>query len=89
MEYLVSRGDSTTLNCGYGRGYSVREVIAAVEKAAGQRLEVHEGPRRAGDPPVLAAEADRIRRVLGWQPRYDDLHTIVETSLQWERNRAY
>ncbi|MCA1853849.1 MAG: UDP-glucose 4-epimerase GalE, partial [Beggiatoa sp.] len=69
--------------------YSVREVIAAVEKAAGQGLPVREGPRRAGDPPVLVAGADRIRRVLGWQPRYDDLHTIVETSLRWEHNRAY
>jgi UDP-glucose 4-epimerase len=89
LEYLASGGGSTTLNCGYGRGYSVREVIAAVEQAAGQRLEVREGPRRPGDPPVLIAEAARIREVLSWRPRYDDLRTIVETSLRWERNHAY
>ncbi len=89
LEYLASGGESTTLNCGYGRGHSVREVIAAVEKAVGHRLEVRESARRPGDPPVLVAEAGRIRDVLGWKPRYDTLRTIVETSLSWERNRSY
>ncbi len=89
LEYLATGGESTTLNCGYGRGYSVRQVIAAVEAAAGHRIEARESPRRPGDPPVLIAAAERIRNVLAWRPRYDDLNTIVETSLRWERNRSY
>ena len=77
-----------TLNCGYGHGYSVREVLAAVERANGQPLNVAEQPRRAGDPPVLVAAADKIQRVLGWSPQFDDLDTIVTTSLAWERKIA-
>jgi UDP-glucose 4-epimerase len=85
LHYLRRRGPSTVLNVGYGHGYSVREVLAAVEHAAGVKLNVSEEPRRAGDPPSLVARADRIRTELGWQPRLDDLDTIVWTSLQWER----
>jgi UDP-glucose 4-epimerase len=85
LEYLRRGGTSTTLNVGYGHGYSVREVIASVEKNAGQRLRVIEEPRRAGDPPVLVAKAEKIRATLGWQPRLDDLDAIVKTSLAWER----
>ena len=85
LHYLRAGGESTTLNCGYGHGYSVREVLAAVERVDGKALKIKEEPRRAGDPPVLVAEADRIRDVLGWTPRYDDLDTIVRTSLAWER----
>jgi len=76
---------STTLNCGYGRGFSVREVLAMVERVSGQRLAIQAAPRRPGDPPSLIAQAERIRRTLGWQPRYDDLETIVRTALAWER----
>lgn len=85
LGYLRGGGASTTLNCGYGHGYSVREVLAAVEKAANLRLDVREEPRRAGDPPSLVARAERARSVLGWTPRYDDLDTIVGTALAWER----
>ncbi len=85
LAYLRKGGKSVTLNCGYGHGYSVREVLAAVEKASGSPLNVEEAPRRAGDPAMLVAEADRIREVLGWQPRHDDLDFIVQTSLNWER----
>lgn len=85
LRYLRDGGASTTLNCGYGHGYSVREVIDAVEKANGAPLVRREEPRRAGDPPVLVARADRIRQVLGWRPRYDDLGFIVDTALRWER----
>ena len=76
------------LNCGYGQGYSVREVLAAVERVNGRPLNIKEEPRRAGDPPELIAVADRIREVLGWTPRLDDLDTIVRTSLEWERKIA-
>jgi UDP-glucose 4-epimerase len=85
LDYLRKGGDSTTLNCGYGHGYSVREVLASVERVCGHRLTVREEPRRAGDPPTLVAHAERIRHLLGWQPRLDDLDTIVRTSLEWER----
>jgi len=87
MRYLRAGGASTTLNCGYGHGYSVREIIAAVEKAHGNPLPVEEAPRRAGDPPVLVALADRIRAQLGWAPRHDDdLSAIVSSSLDWEKH---
>ena len=85
LRYLRRGGESTVLNCGYGHGYSVREVIDAVDRANGRPLVRREEPRRAGDPPILVARADRIRRVLGWQPRHDDLGFIVETALRWER----
>ena len=85
LRYLRQGGESTVLNCGYGHGYSVREVIDAVDRANGRPLVRREEPRRAGDPPILVARADRIRRVLGWQPRHDDLGFIVETALRWER----
>jgi UDP-glucose 4-epimerase len=88
LTYLRDGGESTTLNCGYGHGYSVREVLQAVEKANGAPLNISEEARRAGDPPELVAVADKVRSVLGWQPRYDDLDTIVSTSLAWERKIA-
>jgi UDP-glucose 4-epimerase len=88
LSYLRKGGDSQVLNVGYGHGYSVREVLKSVERIAGHPLTIREEPRRAGDPPILVARADRIRSVLGWQPRLDDLDTIVKTSLQWEQRLA-
>jgi UDP-glucose 4-epimerase len=85
LTYLRDGGPSTVLNCGYGHGYSVREVIRSVEKAVDRRLPVKEEPRRAGDPPILVARADRVRSTLGWTPRLDDLDAIVRSSLAWER----
>ena len=84
LDYLRAGGDSTTLNCGYGHGFSVREVLHMVEDVHGGPLNVIEGPRRAGDPPSLVAHAGRIREVLRWAPRFDDLRTIVRTQLEWE-----
>ncbi len=88
LDYLRAGGDSTTLNCGYGQGYSVREVIDAVRRHGSGELPIIEQPRREGDPPILVARADRIKSVLGWQPRLNDLDTIVRTSLDWERKLA-
>jgi len=88
LKYLRDGGVSTTMNCGYGHGYSVREVLAAVERAAGTSLNIVDEPRRAGDPPELIAIADKIRTELGWQPRHDDLDVIVSTALAWERKIA-
>jgi UDP-glucose 4-epimerase len=84
LDYLRAQGKSVVLNCGYGHGYSVREVLASVARVAGRPVAVNEQPRRAGDPPTLVARAQQIRTVLGWRPRLDDLDTIVKTSLLWE-----
>lgn len=85
LDYLATGGESATLNCGYGHGYSVREVLAAVERVSGRSLNVVETSRRSGDPAALIADNRRIRECLGWAPRYDDLDVIVETALRWER----
>src|SRR5690242_15874919 len=85
LKYLRGGGASTTLNCGYGHGYSVREVLDAVARAHGAPVPFVERERRAGDPPSLVAVSDRIRGTLGWQPRHDDLDFIARTALAWER----
>jgi len=85
LDYLRRGGSSTVLNCGYGHGYSVREVHDSVQRIAGKTLAIREEPRREGDPPSLVARADRIRTVLGWEPRLDRLDEIVRTSLRWEQ----
>jgi UDP-glucose 4-epimerase len=85
LEYLRKGGDSAVLNCGYGRGSSVLEVIASVKRATKRDFPVRMSPRRPGDPAALVAKADRIGEVLGWQPRHDDLDTIVGHALAWER----
>ena len=84
LDYLRNGGGSTTLNCGYGHGYSVREVLQMVERVNGKPLNVAESPRRAGDPPSLVAHAERIREVLGWSPGLDNLEVIVRSQLEWE-----
>ena len=88
LDPLRAGGDPLLLNCGYGHGYSVREVIDAVARASGSALDVVERPRRAGDPPSLVARSDRLRTRLGWRPRHDDLDFIVATALAWERRLA-
>lgn len=85
LDYLENNGASVILNCGYGHGYSVREVLKAVEKAHGSPLNIIEEPRRAGDPPSLIAKADKIKELLGWKPEYNNLDTIVTTALEWEK----
>ena len=86
LNYLEQGGASQILNCGYGHGSSVREVLDSVQRVSGVKLNIREEPRRAGDPPALIAKADRIRDVLGWQPRHDDLEFIVKTALAWEKH---
>ena len=85
LEYLRKGGDSTLVNCGYGHGYSVREVLEMVQKVNGAPLPIVEEARRAGDPPRLIADATRIRKLFGWRPQYDDLEFIVRSALEWER----
>ena len=85
LEHLNKGGDSATLNCGYGHGYSVREVLDMVGKVNGEPLKIEELPRRAGDPPSLVADATRIRELLHWEPQHDNLEEIVRSALNWER----
>ncbi|HTC05217.1 MAG TPA: UDP-glucose 4-epimerase GalE [Xanthobacteraceae bacterium] len=85
LRYLRSGAPSLTLNCGYGHGFSVLEVIDAVKRASGVDFKVDIAPRRAGDPAQIVAHSERVRSELGWQPRYDDLAAIVRDALAWER----
>lgn len=85
LDYLRAGGTSTAMNCGYGRGASVREVIAVIERVSGTRVSVQESARRPGDPPSIIADVSRIRATLPWTPQHDDLDEIVRHALQWER----
>lgn len=87
LSYLRDGGESSTLNCGYGHGYSVREVLRMVEHVAQRPLQIREEARRPGDPSILVAKAQRVRQVLGWNPQLDDLEAIVRSSLEWERKQ--
>ncbi|KLK92587.1 UDP-glucose 4-epimerase [Microvirga vignae] len=84
LDYLRKGGESIVVNCGYGHGYSVSEVIDTVRKVSGRPIEARIAPRRAGDPATIVADSARIRARLEWQPRYDDLATIVDHTLRWE-----
>ena len=84
LSHLRGGGDSLVLNCGYGVGYSVLEVLEAVQDVAGVTLDIRARARRAGDIPVMVARADAIRNQLHWTPRYDDLRAIVRHALAWE-----
>jgi UDP-glucose 4-epimerase len=85
LDYLRDGGGPAVMNCGYGHGASVRDVIASMERVTGHKLPVRESPRRAGDPPWLVADARKIREVLGWQPKHDDLDEIVASAYAWEQ----
>ncbi len=89
LDHLRAGGENLVLNCGYGHGASVREVVAAVEAVTGQQLPVIERGRRPGDAPMLIAAAERIQAELGWTPRYDDLKFIVRSAIDWERRLPY
>ncbi|HEX9211583.1 UDP-glucose 4-epimerase [Bradyrhizobium sp. LTSP849] len=84
LAYLRNGGASTTLNCGYGRGYSVLETIDAVRRVSGRSFAVQYAPRRPGDIMTMVADTSRIRGLLDWKPQYDDLETIAAHALAWE-----
>jgi UDP-glucose 4-epimerase len=86
LAHLRRNGASGIFNCGYGQGFSVLEVIKAVERVHGAALNVKYGPRRAGDPAGIVAGADKARQVLGWTPKHDDLDFIVQSALAWEQH---
>jgi UDP-glucose 4-epimerase len=85
LRFLRDSGQSLTLNCGYGHGFSVLEVIETVKRVSGVDFRVELADRRPGDPAQIVAQSDRARSVLGWQPQFDDLVTIAQHALAWER----
>ncbi len=89
LEFLNERETSDIFNCGYGHGFSVKEVIETMKKVSGVDFPVEVGPRREGDPAVLIADNRKIREKLGWTPKYDDLKLICKTALEWEKNRPF
>jgi UDP-glucose 4-epimerase len=84
IRHLRGGGTSGIFNCGYGRGYSVLQVIAAVERTAGKKLNVRHAPRRKGDSAAIVAAATRARAILDWVPKHDNLDEIVASALRWE-----
>ena len=87
LEHLLGGGGSLTLNCGYGKGNSVHQVLESVARLSGTNLNVEMAARRAGDAVALVADSTRLRSQLGWQPQYDDLDGIVRSALAWERSQ--
>jgi UDP-glucose 4-epimerase len=87
LKYLLDGGKSEIFNCGYGHGYSVREVVAAVKKVTGIDFNVEETGRREGDPPILIADNRKIKQRLNWKPKYDDLEYIISTAWKWENRK--
>lgn len=87
LEYLLNGGDSTIFNLGNGSGFSVREVIDAAARVTGQEIPVIETDRRPGDPPSLVGGSDRARSILGWNPQYSDIDTILSHAWQWHQKR--
>ncbi|MDA8387044.1 MAG: UDP-glucose 4-epimerase GalE [Nitrospiraceae bacterium] len=88
LDYLSEGGASDVFNCGYGHGFSVREVVGAARKVTGIDFRVGEAARREGDPPELIASNGKIRAAFGWKPLWDDLEYIIKTAWQWERKLA-
>ena len=85
LAYMNNGGESAVLNCGYGHGYSVKEVIETVKKITGVEFPVEMTGRRPGDAPMLISKAEKIGKILGWKPKYDDLEIIVRTAFEWEK----
>ena len=88
LEDLLDGGRSGIFNCGYGHGYSVREVVDTAKHVTGIHFRVEETERREGDPPALVADSSKIREELGWRPQYDDLGYIIKTAWEWELKRG-
>ena len=87
LKHLLDGGENTALNLGTGRGHSVREVVAEVERVSGRRVAIQEAARRPGDPPILVADAGRASQMLGWRPQYSNLDTIIDTAWRWHKSR--
>ncbi|MGA9110659.1 MAG: UDP-glucose 4-epimerase GalE [Smithella sp.] len=84
LEYLVDTGKSNVMNCGYGRGFSVKEIVSMVKKVTGKDFPVEESDRRPGDPPVVVADSTKLKELTGWMPKHDDLEFIIRSAWKWE-----
>lgn len=89
LEYLLAGGKSDVFNCGYGQGFSVKEVISAVKEVTGKDYPVEIAPRRAGDPAALVSNADKIKSILNWTPAHNDLSLIIKTAYEWESGEVF
>ena len=89
LEYLIAGGKSEIINCGYGHGSSVKEVVSQVKKLSGVDFKVELAPRREGDPASLTAANGKIIQLLKWKPQYDDLDLIIQSALNWEKNARF
>jgi UDP-glucose 4-epimerase len=85
LNHLMKTGENLIMNCGYGHGFSVREVVEVSRKVTGIDFAVEETGRRAGDSVQLVANSDKLRNLTGWKPKYDDLEFIIKTAWEWER----
>lgn len=85
LDYLKEKNTSNVFNCGYGHGFSVKEVISTVKKVSSVNFKVEVAPRRAGDPAILVSDNTKIMREMGWTPKYDDIELICKTALEWEK----
>lgn len=88
LNFLFKEKRSDVFNCGYGHGFSVKEVVEAVKEVTGVNYPVEEAPRRAGDPAELVSIADKIKKTIGWQPKHDNLAFIIKTAYEWERGET-
>jgi UDP-glucose 4-epimerase len=82
-------GESNVFNCGYGHGYSLRQVVDVARRVTGIDIPVRESPRREGDPPLLVADITKLKQKLDWKPRYDDLEFIIKTAWDWEKRSVH
>jgi UDP-glucose 4-epimerase len=89
LQHLEKGEKSEILNCGYGHGFSVKEVLNKVRQITGVNIKAEETPRRAGDPAIVMSKAEKIRKVLGWKPQYDDLDLIIRSAYEWEKKGRY
>lgn len=87
LEHLLSGGESNVFNCGYGKGHSVKEVVAEAKNVTGVDFAVEKTERRSGDPAELVADSRKIKQILGWKPKYDDLGFIIKTAWEWEKKQ--
>ncbi len=89
LEHLLNGGESDVFNCGYGYGFSVKEVVETAKKVTGIDFKVEEAPRREGDPAILVADSTKLKTKFGWIPKYNDLEYIIQTAWNWELNKRF
>ena len=92
MEYLIKKKKSEIINCGYGKGFSVKDVLAVVNKVNNKQINFEQGARRAGDSAMIVSDTSKLNHLLNWQPKYNSLDFIIKTAIDWEKkllNREY